>query len=705
MSESNEKISLESQFDLKALVIDHVKGIYNKKSRIFVYQFDRVQYLSDTSKVLIEGWGFSSLDKSPLDYFFGSQQVYSGQIKRFKRKDINKRFNLEGDYGFEILLDCACPLEQLWCVLETRDGEVDYPVQVFSKKKFYSDIYHQFRGTPETVSLGDAINRVRLHMKLRSLDDYSCWIFENEKDDPQMIQGEIEAFAQKPVISIAVPVYNVEEKWLRRFIDSVKNQYYPHWELCLADDCSPSPHVRRIIDEYVAADKRIKVTYREANGHISEATNTAIKMATGDFLAFMDNDDELAPNALFENAKAINADPEIDFLYSDEDKMDIHGRRFDAFFKPDWNPELLLGHNYITHFVVVKKSLQEQAGLLRTEMNGAQDYDFVLRATEKAKRIHHIPKILYHWRTIEGSTAANPEAKLYAYEAGEKSLDEAMKRRGLDGAKAMMSEHFGLYHINYRWDADQEERPSIAVVLTGNPQDEELDFTLNLITEKTVYPDYHFVVLESYTEGVINPLARFEDFDPMDKKSVNELIRSLDDDYILFWDGKTVPVHGDWLAQSLNLLRKSNVGVVGAKVIGEKRVLSAGISISPRDELFHVHQGYLNSDLGYYFRLVLAQNVFAVGMNGMMVDTRFFKALNGFDKKMTSSDEMAVDLCMRSREAGYAVVFNPEVVLRSQDESGYEFKRLSSHFKRKHSGDDRIDPYFNSNCHQYLLRK
>ena len=216
-----------------------------------------------------------------------------------------------------------------------------------------------------------------------------------------------------------MPVYNVEEKWLQ-CVSSLQNQYYENWELCLADDASPSEHIKPMLEKYKELDQRIKVIYREENGHISEATNSALSIATGDFIGFMDNDDELAPQALYEVVKALNTDPTIDFLYTDEDKITENGRRFNAFYKSDWNPELILNHNYITHFVVVKRDLLEKVGGLNSAYNGAQDYDFVLRATEQAMKIKHIPGMMYHWRAIESSTALNPESKGYAYVAGQK---------------------------------------------------------------------------------------------------------------------------------------------------------------------------------------------------------------------------------------------------------------------------------------------
>ncbi|NSS18000.1 glycosyltransferase, partial [Enterococcus faecalis] len=224
-------------------------------------------------------------------------------------------------------------------------------------------------------------------------------------------------------------------------------------------------HIKPMLEKYKELDQRIKVIYREENGHISEATNSALSIATGDFIGFMDNDDELAPQALYEVVKALNTDPTIDFLYTDEDKITENGRRFNAFYKSDWNPELILNHNYITHFVVVKRDLLEKVGGLNSAYNGAQDYDFVLRATEQAMKIKHIPGMMYHWRAIESSTALNPESKGYAYVAGQKAVQAATERRGLK-AQVEIAEFYGSYKINYLYD----HVPMVSLIITNDTE-------------------------------------------------------------------------------------------------------------------------------------------------------------------------------------------------------------------------------------------
>jgi glycosyltransferase involved in cell wall biosynthesis len=249
---------------------------------------------------------------------------------------------------------------------------------------------------------------------------YQFWI-ERHPLTPRDVAGmkaELKTFGYMPVISIVTPVYNTDEVRLRKAIESARAQIYPHWELCLVNDGSTKVHVRAVLDEYVALEPRVWVKHLSRNHGIAGASSDGLGLATGDFVAFLDHDDELPPEALFEVAKRLNEDPDLDLIYTDEDKLDLDGRRVEPFFKPDWSPDLLLSMNYITHLSVFRRSLLGEIGGFRLGLDGSQDYDLLLRFTERARHIAHIPKILYHWRKTAGSAAASPAAKPFAYEAG-----------------------------------------------------------------------------------------------------------------------------------------------------------------------------------------------------------------------------------------------------------------------------------------------
>lgn len=247
------------------------------------------------------------------------------------------------------------------------------------------------------------------------------------------MEQEIGAFNHKPLISVVMPVYDVEQQWLEEAIQSVLQQVYPNWELCIADDASPSPHIKEVLTRYMEQDPRIKVTFLDRNLGISGASNKALALASGQFTALLDHDDVLSRDSLFQVAKQLNHTPEADLVYSDEDKLSMGGMRLRPVIKPDWDPELFLTYNYLCHLVVCRRSLMIEAGGFREGFEGSQDYDLLLRITEltDSERIVHIPRVLYHWRMIPGSAASVVDAKSKAFERAKKALAEAMERRGV----------------------------------------------------------------------------------------------------------------------------------------------------------------------------------------------------------------------------------------------------------------------------------
>lgn len=261
---------------------------------------------------------------------------------------------------------------------------------------------------------------------------YGLWQIKNtpRPADLQKLTETVELFGDRPLISVVMPVFNAPEPYLQAAIESVLAQIYPNWELCIADDASTAPHIRPILEQYQAQDRRIKITFRETNGHISECSNSALALATGDFVALLDHDDLLTPDALYEVALLINRHPQVDMIYSDEDKINEQGQLQDPFFKPDWCPDSFLSRMYTCHLGVYRRSVLTAIGGFRVGFEGSQDYDLVLRVTEKTDQIFHIPKILYHWRLHPQSTASQPASKGYTVDAAQKALEEALQRRG-----------------------------------------------------------------------------------------------------------------------------------------------------------------------------------------------------------------------------------------------------------------------------------
>lgn len=320
-------------------------------------------------------------------------------------------------------------------------------------------------------------------------------------DRQQQIASKL---VHKPLISILVPTYNTDISLLRECIESVIEQSYSHWELIIVDDCSPNREVREIIKEYANRDKRIKYKFRKKNGHISKASNSALKMATGEWVGLLDHDDFLWPNALFEVSQSLVANPRVDMIYTDEDKIDEIGVHFDPQFKPDWSPMTLLSCNYITHFLVARKALVQKVGGFREGYEGAQDYDLILRLSENTNNIIHIPKILYSWRAWENSTASGvEEVKPYAYIAGEKALNDALRRRKIESFTASRAAERGFYHLRRRDSRN----------LVSNAKSEQFEFKHNGKIKQNKLEDYPELMdaLE-----IDNLLVNFQDWPKLD---------------------------------------------------------------------------------------------------------------------------------------------------------------------------------------------
>jgi glycosyltransferase involved in cell wall biosynthesis len=387
---------------------------------------------------------------------------------------------------------------------------------------------------------------------MHQAEAYRVWV---EKHDPGPIKlrglaEEALHFSYTPRFSILMPVYNLEEVWLRKAIDSVLAQVYPHWELCIADDASTKPHVKPTLQEYQERDKRIKVLYREENGHISAATNSALSLATGDFICLMDHDDEISPEALFEFARLLNERPDTDMVYSDEDEINPKGMRFEPFFKPDWSPEYLETCMYTGHFACYRTDIAKKLGGFRLGYEGSQDYDFVLRFTEQTKNIEHIPKVLYHWRAIPGSAASSAAAKSYAAKAAIKALEDRLVRFGQTGRVAARQ-----YLPIYRIDRDIVGSPPVSIIIPSAGQaavirGKEIDLLsncINNISAKSTYRNYEIIVVDNgdLAEGTIKAIKcgriRFVHFEgPFNRAArINLGARHASGEHLLFLDGYT----------------------------------------------------------------------------------------------------------------------------------------------------------------------
>lgn len=464
-----------------------------------------------------------------------------------------------------------------------------------------------------------------------------------------MRQREVE-FSVQPLISIVVPTYQTPIPFLKDMIDSVRKQSYEKWELCIADGSLNGDEndtkvirVREELNRYSMEDKRIKVVYLEENQGISENTNQALALATGEYIGLFDHDDMLTPDALYEIVKAIN-DYDYDVLYTDEDKIseDSHDYKKPV-FKPDYSPELLCANNYITHFFVAKKSIVDRLGGFRKEYDGSQDYDFIFRCVELAKKVGHVSKVLYHWRMHGGSVAGEPTSKMYAYDAGKKAIQSHYERVGIQ-ANVKHMERLGLYHTEYK----MIKQPLISVIVYG--EDDEKKKRCSEWFKRKDYSN-----LEILASAGINV------------EEINALAEKARGSYLFFVSENLESVERDALQQMAGVLQIQNVGAVSGKVIGRKHTVEdVGVVFRTNGDLCKANYGIGDCDYGDMFRAKVMSNYSILSLNCFMTHKNTFEELGRFNKHFSLSFA-AADYCLKLRMHGKRCVMQASTVWESKD--------------------------------------
>ena len=532
------------------------------------------------------------------------------------------------------------------------------------------------------------------------------------------IKKIISNFKYNPKISIIVPVYNVSKIWLEKCIDSVINQYYTNWELCLQDDASTKEETLKCLKSYENKDRRIKIGYSKKNQNISLASNEALKLATGDYIGLLDNDDEITPDALYEVVKILNKNKESDFIYSDEDKIDMNGVYCDPHFKSDYNSDLLLSQNYICHFSVIRKELIEKIGGFRASYEGSQDHDLFLRLVEKTKKIYHIPKVLYHWRKIPGSTAAEYGSKNYAWERGRKAVEDALERTNIDG-KAELGEFPGSYHLV----RNLKNEPLISIIIPFKDYPELLDYSIGSVLKKSTYKNFEIIGISNNSEQKetfkkieyykkLDSRVHFYEYNvPFNYSKINNFAaKKSRGEHLVLMNNDIKVITSDWIEQLLQHSQRKEVGAVGAKLYyPDDTVQHAGVIIKLGGIAGHSHKFFRRESPGYFGRLKVIHDVSAVTAALLMVKKEIYNQMNGLDENL----EVAfndVDFCLRLREQGYLNVFTPycEMYHYESKSRGNEdtkekmerFKKEINYIKKKHRKiflEFACDPYYNPN--------
>jgi len=493
---------------------------------------------------------------------------------------------------------------------------------------------------------------------------YARWVELNTPTpaDLERMRLEVAGLDYQPLISIVTPVYDVDEVWLRKAIDSVLRQVYPKWQLCLVDDGSKKPHIPPLLREYAEKDPRIK-TIRQKNGGISAASNAGLQLAEGEFVALLDHDDELAPEALYQVVRRLNAESDLDLLYSDEDKLDLEGRRETPFFKPDWSPDLLLSMNYICHLTVVRKRLLDEVGGFRSLLDGSQDHDLLLRLTERTQRIAHLPRVLYHWRNLPQSTSVSVAAKPYTIDAARKALEEALERRGREGF--VVVDPRGFYAVRYKLRA----QPRISIIIPTKDKVELLKQCIDSIRTKSSYPHYELLVVDNnssepatfrYLAELSPPHRVLTDKQPFNWAAINNAAAAqATGEYLLFLNNDVQVLTADWLEAMLEHAQRPEVGAVGARLLfPDNTVQHAGVVMGIGGVAGHAFKLHKEGQPSYIHQADVIRNYSAVTGACMMVRRGVFEELGGFDEQLRVAFN-DVDLCLRMRERGYLIVYTP----------------------------------------------
>ena len=516
---------------------------------------------------------------------------------------------------------------------------------------------------------------------------YAAWVAAYDSLTPESaerIRSKLAALTNRPLISVLLPVYNTPEKWLVAAIESVRRQLYENWELCIADDASTQPHVRKILARYQKKDPRIKVVSRETNGHISAASNSALALAHGDFIALLDHDDEIRAHALACVALELDAHPQADLIYSDEDKIDENGHRYDHYFKPDWNPDLFLVQNYVSHLGVYRTLLVRDVGGFRVGYEGSQDWDLAMRVVERTApdRIRHIPKILYHWRSVPGSTAMLIGAKTYATQAAEKVITEHFARVGID---ATISPTKGSYwRVHYPIPAPA---PRVTLIIPTRNRLEVLQPCVESLLARTAYPDFEILIVDNDSDdpATLAYLEQISDLKSQISESKSEIsapsrrvrvvrfpgefnfsainnfgVTQTEAPIVGLLNNDLEVIHEDWLNEMVSHALRPEIGCVGAKLYyPDDRIQHAGVILGIGGVAAHAWQTHPRGAAGQAHRNLLQQNLSAVTAACLVIRREIYLQVGGLNADQLKVAFNDVDFCLKVRAAGYRNFWTP----------------------------------------------
>ncbi len=667
---------------------------YLENSQDIAYCFDEKKI--GRKFITIAGWTVDKTSDKTVEVCVtdGRRRPIEAEITRNRRRDVYNMFDGACDTTSGFIVKFKYDLWKKYSIILTS-GEERTVVKIDVIKMFLRKLKTYRRGS-KAIS-------------------YKEWLKKNHVTKKELDEQREHTFEYNPLISLVIPLYETDHKFFCQLIDSVLNQTYQNFEICFADG-SATDELKSVIEKNYPGEKRIKYKKLEKNLMISGNTNAAIEMAEGDFIAFADHDDLLALNAFYEVVKALNEDRSIEFVYSDEDKTNFENNKyFEPHFKPDFSIDLLRSVNYICHLVVVKKTLADEVGYLRDEFNGAQDYDFVLRSCEKAKKIYHVPKVLYHWRSHEKSTAGNPESKMYAFEAGKRAIEAHYERVGIEGS-VELTPNLGLYRSRFVVKGS----PLVSIIIPNKDHIDDLDKCLQSIFAKSTYKNYEIIIVENNSEWP-ETFEYYKKLEGNDKckvvywdkefnySAINNLgAKEAKGEYLLLLNNDTEVITPEWIEEMLGYCQREDVGAVGARLYyPDDTIQHAGVILGFGGIAGHAAIGQDRYQLGYMARALTPQDVSIVTAACMMVDKKVFDEVGGLDERLRVAFN-DVDFCMKVRDKDYLVVYNPYAELyhyesksRGQEDTPEKVARFAGEidiFKSKWEAElKKGDPYYNPN--------
>jgi GT2 family glycosyltransferase len=652
----------------------------------------------------LSGWCFCR-DNTPIEAirvrigareFPGSYGVFRADVAQMHRENAATFKS-----GFEIMAEA--PRGRATLVVEVRRADGAW-TEIFSKKIRAPLINLRPISDAQLWEIGDYATWIKRYDTLRSADRGE-------------IRADIERFSATPLISIVMPVYNPSPAHLRAAIESVRAQLYPRWELCVVNDASPAQHVDRILARYAKCDPRIKVQRRAENGGIAAASNDALALTTGDFVALLDDDDVFAPVALYFVAREINSHPDAQLIYSDEDKLDTTGRRGNAHFKPDWNWPLFLAQNFFSHLGVFRSELIKSVGF-RAGFEGSQDYDLVLRCAEQVepRQIRHIPRLLYHWRMSEKSAALNISAKPHARAAAIRAVEEHLARRKIAGDVTSSGDE-DFRRIRYHLP---NEKPRVSIIIPTRDVVALLRACVESLLEKTTYPNFEIVLVDNGSQdpAALSFLAAIQR-DPRVRllrweeefnfgRLNNFAVRKVESEFVALLNNDLTIINPDWLGEMVSQALQPGVGAVGARLLyPDDHIQHAGVILGGGGVAAHAHKGLPRANHGYFSRAILVQELSAVTAACMLVRRSAYLAVGGFDETHLKIAFNDVDFCLRLREHGYRIIYTPyaelyhaESASRGLEDTVAKNNRFEAEIKYMHDtwGDALLqDPAYNPN--------